>query len=196
MDKVYKRIMEAYDSGRNTSFSNQEMQVLVQRYLPEYFPSEFDHLKEYAHRLASQLIEKLAETAQIRGLTCESASGTMEEFVDEYPFIQFLYLTDTKGKLVCSMVASPMDRPKYDLLSKDADFSGREWFLVPMQTGRLHITDFYRSNYTGRLCLTVASPVVNARDEIIGVLGGDIRFEELLKRQGDLDDEQLSEEVD
>jgi hypothetical protein len=42
----------------------------------------------------------------------------------------------------------------------------------------------------------VSLPVANERDEITGVLGADIRFEELLKRQGDLEYEKDLDEVD
>jgi hypothetical protein len=42
----------------------------------------------------------------------------------------------------------------------------------------------------------VSVPVANERDEIKGVLGADIRFEELLKRQGDLEHDQELDEAD
>ena len=194
--KIYKRIMEAYEAGRSTSFSNQEMKALVKRYMPELFVSEFDHLKSLAHHLASQLVLKLSEEPCIRSLDHAESTQCMSGFLTEYPFIQWLYLTDTQGKLIASHVPNPADRPKFASLTEGTDFSDREWYIEPMQNGRQHITDFYKSNYTGRLCLTVSAPVTNERDEIIGVLGADIRFEELIKRQGDLEYENPLEELD
>ncbi len=196
VDKIYNRIMEDYESGRNTSFSNDEMKVLVKRYMPELFASEFDHLKKVAHSLASQLICKLAGETCIRDLGSEDAEECMAQFLGEYPFIQWLYLTDTKGKLITSHVANLEDRPKFASMTEGRDLSDREWFLHPMSDGRLHITDFYKSTFTGKLCLTVSVPVSNDRDEITGVLGADIRFEELLKRQGDLDYEKNLDALD
>ncbi|MFP5221441.1 MAG: cache domain-containing protein [Acidobacteriota bacterium] len=187
VDKIYKRIMEAYEAGRNTSFSNQEMKALVKRYMPELFVSEFDHLKNLAHTLAAQLILKLSEEMCIRQLISEDAMYCMERFLGEYPFIQFMYLTDTEGRIVARKVSDPADRPKFASMTVGVDQSDREWFQRPMQNGKLHITDFYTSAFTGKLCLTVSLPVANERDEITGVLGADIRFEELLKRQGDLE---------
>ncbi len=187
VDKIYNRIMEAYEAGRNTSFSNQEMKTLVKRYMPELFVSEFDHLKKLAHTLASQLILKLSAQPCISELKSEAATKCMDTFLSEYPFIQFLYLTDTQGKLVTCYVANAADRPKYASMTEGVDQSDREWFIKPMENGKLHITDFYRSAFTGKLCLTVSVPVANERDEITGVLGADIRFEELLKRQNDLE---------
>jgi isopropylmalate/homocitrate/citramalate synthase len=196
VDKIYAKIMEAYDAGRNTSFSNEEMKALVKRYLPELFASEFDHLKKLAHTLSAQLILKLSEELCIRQLITEDAAFCMQKFLEDYPFIQFMYLTDTHGKLVAREVANPADRPKFAPMAIGVDQSDREWFQKPMQNGKLHITDFYTSAFTGKLCLTVSLPVANERDEITGVLGADIRFEELLKRQGDLEYEKDLDEVD
>jgi len=187
VDKIYLKIMEAYDAGRNTSFSNEEMKALVKRYMPELFASEFDHLKKLAHTLSAQLILKLSEEMCIRQLITEDAAFCMKKFLADYPFIQFMYLTDTEGKLVAREVANPVDKPRFASMTVGLDQADREWFQRPMQNGKLHITDFYTSAFTGKLCLTVSLPVANERDEITGVLGADIRFEELLKRQGDLE---------
>jgi isopropylmalate/homocitrate/citramalate synthase len=187
--KIYKRIMASYERGRTTSFSNQEMRTLVKRFLPELFVSEFDHLKEVAHELAGKLVEKLAEDCKIHSRFPDKLEECMEDFLEEYGFIQYIYLVNLKGRLVSSAVAHPEDRPKYKTYDFETDFSDREWFIVPMESGKLHITDFYKSFFTGKLCLTVATPVTDEEDEITGVLGADIRFEDLLKRQEDLEDE-------
>jgi isopropylmalate/homocitrate/citramalate synthase len=196
VDKIYNKIMDAYEAGRNTSFSNQEMKALAKRYMPELFASEFDHLKNLAHTLSSQLILRLSEEPCLRELDPERATERMGLFLREYPFIQFLYLTDTEGKLVARKVASPADLAKFAPMVEGVDLSNREWFIKPMQNGKLHVTDFYTSAFTGKLCLTVSLPVANERDEIQGVLGADIRFEELLKRQGDLEHDPDLDEVD
>ncbi|MFZ5428521.1 MAG: triose-phosphate isomerase [Thermodesulfobacteriota bacterium] len=196
VDKIYNKIMQAYEGGRNTSFSNDEMRALVKRYMPELFASEFDHLKKVAHTLAAQLIMKLAAEPCITQLVTDDAALCMEKFLAEYPFIQFMYLTDTTGKLVARKVANPADRPKFAPMVEGVDLSDRGWFIKPMENGKLHITDFYTSAFTGKLCLTVSLPVANDRDEIQGVLGADIRFEELLKRQGDLGYESDLEQMD
>ena len=196
VDKIYAKIMEAYEAGRNTSFSNQEMKALAKRYMPELFASEFDHLKNLAHTLSSQLILRLSEEPCLRELDPELSTERMGRFLREYPFIQFMYLTDTEGRLVARKVASPADLAKFASMTEGVDLSNREWFIKPMENGKLHITDFYTSAFTGKLCLTVSVPVANERDEIKGVLGADIRFEELLKRQGDLEHDQELDEAD
>ncbi|MBU1003460.1 MAG: histone-lysine N-methyltransferase [Proteobacteria bacterium] len=194
--KVYNRIMVDYEGGRNTSFSNKEMKTLVKRYLPELFASEFDHLKAVAHKLAAKIVEKLSQDCEIRSLSSDKVERCMDDFLSEYSFIQYMYLVNTDGRLVASSVCHPEDQPKYKTYDYETDFSDREWFVKPMQTGKMMVTDFYKSHFTGKLCLTVATPVDDEDLEIQGVLGADIRFEELLKRQEDLEDEVDSEDTD
>jgi hypothetical protein len=73
------------------------------------------------------------------------------------------------------------DRAKYDGAEIGEDLSDRDWFVNPIKDGKPHITDFYKSIYTGALCITVSAPICDESDEIVGVLGLDIRFEELAK---------------
>ncbi|MFK4764118.1 histone-lysine N-methyltransferase [Desulfobaculum sp. SPO524] len=180
--KIAGHIARAYEKGRTTHFSNKEMKALVKRFMPELFPSEFDHLKAVAHTLAAKVIERLSSQCDIRGMETSAVERCMDDFLAEYPFIQYLYLIDTTGHIINSAVCNAEDRPKYTLFDYTTDFSDREWFTVPMRTGKLHVTDFYKSHFTGKLCLTVATPVDDENMEIQGILGADIRFEELLRR--------------
>ena len=185
--KMYKRIMEAYEQGRTTSFSNQEMTALAKRYLPEIFISDFEQLKRTAHELAAHLILKLSHECRVASLGAANYPW-MEEFLEEYPFIQIVYLVDPSGRRLGHAVAEAADRISYATFHEQ-DFTGRDWLMAPLHTGKLHITDLYKSIFTGRLCLTVAAPVTDDNDEIVAVLAADIRLEELLKRQGELEDE-------
>lgn len=184
--RIYTKIMQEYEKGRTTSLSNQEMERLAKRYLPELFVSEFDHLKKLAQTMSSRIMEDLVVDPRISSMDRKKAEEAMAEFLDEYNFIQFIYLTDMTAKLTASGVTDMADRPKFSPM-KNADFSDRDWFNAPLTNGKLHITDFYRSHYTGRLCLTVSLPVLGADENIVGVLGADIRFEELVRRESDLD---------
>ena len=179
--KIYRRVMEQYENGRNTSFSYEEVLKLVKRYLPEYFMSEFDHLKNTANEIASKIVNKLSE--DIKDIQAETTiESQMNSLLEEYPFIQYIYITDSKGKLITWEISHPEDKSKYyKEINKGDDLSDREWYQIPIETGNLHITNFYRSMFTGKLCLTVSAPVLDEHDEITAILGADIRFEELIK---------------
>lgn len=177
--RIHKKIMEQYDGGRSTSFSHEEIMIFVRRYLPEYFLSEYDHLKQTAQKLAARLIEDLSLSLQ--GAELSSLQKTMGRFVQEYPFIQYLYVTDKNGWLRHWDISHPEDKANYDNVEKNKDLADREWYQVPISTGKPHTTDFYRSSFTGKLCITISCPILDQEDEIQGILGADLRFEELMK---------------
>ncbi len=54
-------------------------------------------------------------------------------------------------------------------------FRAGEWFKMPMQSGELHIMDVYQSHFTGKLVITVSCAVTDAKDNIVGVVSGDIQ---------------------
>ena len=187
---IYNDIMQAYEAGRNTSFSNKEMMVLVKHHMPELFVSELEKLKRLASRLASGIMSRMA-------LVCHGTHGhverceAMQEFADHYPYMQFIQLTDAQGKLVQAVVTDETHAPKYgNLPDPGYDYSDRQWFKEPMRDGELHVTDVYQSQYTGALILSVSQAVTDENDEIVGVLCGDIQIEELLKHSDDLEAEE------
>ncbi len=186
--KIYNKILEMYEKGRTTSISHEEMLSLTKRYFPEYFKSEFDYLKQTAHRVAAKIIKKVANEIHTRDK--KLIHEKLSTLLTNYPFIQFAYVTDDKGRLLTWIITHPEDRSRFTQLSEGLDQSDREWFQIPIATGKMHITDFYRSIYTGKLCLTVSHPIFNENEDIIGVLGVDIRFEELVKMQKEIEEEE------
>ncbi|GHU95202.1 histone-lysine N-methyltransferase [Deltaproteobacteria bacterium] len=180
--QIYDAIMAVYEeTGRTTHFAHEEIEALVQRYMPELFVSEFDHAKQLAGELAARLIIRLAHSRELLDFGTE-AGAKLDAFAAEYPFIQYLYLTDASGGLRCAAITDQNYREKYRALPIGYDFSQREWFKTPMQTGDLHIMDVYQSQFTGKLIITVSCAVTDDNDRIVGVLGVDIQLEQLLRR--------------
>ena len=107
----------------------------------------------------------------------------MEKIEQENPFIQFLYVTDDKGHKITRNITRPEDRAKYEQIGSDVDYSNREWFIEPLRTGKVHVTNFYTSVITGALCITVSVPIRNKDEAMVGILGMDLRFEELIKAE-------------
>jgi len=181
--KIHKRIMEQYEAGRCTSISNEEMEGLARKYLPELFVSEFDRLKDKVHKLAAHLAEDLAQRDEIRAMQPARQEPAMQEVLDNNPFIQFMYVTNLEGSKITRNITHIVDRAKYETMKLDEDLSNRTWFIEPIRSGRVYVSDFYTSRFTGALCITVSVPVRNENDEIQGVLGMDIRFEALAKME-------------
>lgn len=181
--KIHKRITEMYEAGRVTSVSNEEIESMARKYLSELFVSEFDQLKEKAYKLAAHLAEDLAEREEIRVMNPAVQEPAMQQVLDNYPFIQFMYITNLEGRKITRNITHIVDRAKYETMKLDEDLSNRPWFIEPIKSGKVYVSDFYTSRFTGALCITVSIPVRNESDEIQGVLGMDIRFEALAKME-------------
>ncbi len=181
--KIYKRVMEEYEKGRNTSISNEELERWARRYLPEYFVSEFDRLKQRAHSLAAHLIEEVVENEAIRSMDPQKQEPVLQTLLELNPFIQFAYVTNNEGRRITRNITHIIDKAKYEKAQVGEDLSDRPWFIEPMKTGKVHVTDFYTSKYTGALCITVSAPIRNDQEEIVGILGVDIKFEDLAKME-------------
>lgn len=186
--QIHTRIMAAYEEGRNTSFSNKEIKNLVRRFMPELFDSEFDQMKRIAGELASNLVERLARDYQSTA-DSEALTAQLQHFVRDYSFIQYAYVTDVKGHSTAIAISDPGDQKGYKAFPIGFDYSNREWFLQPMRTGKLHITNVHQSQVTGQLIITVSTVITDANDEIIGVLGADIQLEEIIRRAESLEAE-------
>ena len=185
--QIHAKIMKAYEEGRNTSFSSKEVEMLARRYMPELFDSEFDHIKQPAGHLAANLLERLAASCE-RAASDGVLEQLLQDFVHEYDFIQYVYVTDVQGHSKAVAFSDP-NRGRYEAFPIGYDYSNREWFNEPMKTGKLHIMNVHQSQVTSQLIITVSTVITDARDEIIGVLGADIQLEEIIRRAEALEEE-------
>ena len=186
--KIYKKILEQYEKGRITSISNEEMLALTRKYLPELFESELDHLRNYAISIMSKLINELVQERGIISLDKDQIKPIFDKFLDEHPYIQFIYIVDTEGRPIFGLTKDIEYKKKFNELLQKETFEDRDWFINPLKTGKIFISKFYTSRITGSLCITVSAPIRNAEDEIIGILGMDIRFEDLVKMESEDED--------
>jgi len=185
--KIHKRVMKEYEQGRNTSISNEELERWARRYLSEYFVSEFDQLKQKAYALAAHMVEEVVESEAVRSMDSGRQEAVLQTLLDLNPFIQYIYITDAQGIKITRNITHIVDKAKYESARVGEDLSDRPWFIEPMKNGRVHLTDFYTSRYTGALCITVSAPIRNEVEEIVGILGMDMRFEDLAKMEADGD---------
>lgn len=181
--KIHKRVMREYDHGRVTSISSEELERWARQYLPEYFVSEFDLLKQKAHALAAHLVAEVVEGDAIRSMHPSRQEPVLQTLLDLNPFIQYLYVTDSEGRKTTRNITNILDRAKYETARVGENLADRPWFIEPMRDGKVHVTDFYTSRYTGALCITVSAPIRDELEEIVGILGIDIRFEDLAKME-------------
>jgi hypothetical protein len=186
VSRIHKWVAEEYESGRVTSISNEELVKRVQKYIPELFMSELDKIKFDASQAAVAVVNHVIEHADMKTMNPELQEAVMMQFIEENPSIQFAYVVDTSGRKTTRNITNIADRAKYENYGVGTDQSDREWFIKPLQTGKIHVTNFYISKMTGALCITASSPIVDKNDEIVGVFGVDIKFEDWVKRVEDI----------
>jgi citrate (Re)-synthase len=175
-------VEEQYALGRVTSISNEEMLQQARVFLPGYFKSDFDVLREKAECISTQIVYDLLADPAIRSLDPLRAEPVLESCVTEHRFIQFAYLTDNTGQKVTKNISHAEDQAKYDTSLTDEDFSNRDWYKNAMNGGSVCTTDFYKSRITGALCITISAPIKEA-GKTKGILGLDLQFEELARIQ-------------
>jgi isopropylmalate/homocitrate/citramalate synthase len=186
VSRINKWVTDEYDSGRITSISNEELVKRVQKYIPELFMSDLEKIKFNVSQTAVTVVGQLMENPDMKTMRAEFQEPVMERFIDENPSIQFAYVVDMNGRKTTRNITNIADRAKYENYGVGTDQSDREWFIKPLQTGKIHVTNFYISKMTGALCITVSSPIVDANDEMVGIFGADIKFEDWVKRVEDI----------
>jgi len=174
-------VRDQYTAGRVTSISDEEMLMQARMHLHEYFKSDFDRLRDHALDLSEKIVEKLASDAWVRSMDPKKIEPTLEESVHKHLFIQFVYVVDMNGKKITANITQPEFKEKYGTYGLHEDFSDRDWFKGAIETGGVFITDFYKSKITGALCITVSAPILDDHGAEMGVIGADLRFEELAR---------------
>ncbi|HKZ17339.1 MAG TPA: hypothetical protein VJ161_07735 [Geobacteraceae bacterium] len=151
VSSIHKKVTEQYDAGRVTAMSHDEMDKLVRKYIPELFLSELDQIKLKAAEAAVAVVKRVIEHEVMRTMKPELQEPVMQEFIEENPSIQFAYVVDMNGKKITKNITNIADRAKYENYGVGTDQSDREWFIKPLQSGKIHVTDFYISKMTGAL---------------------------------------------
>jgi hypothetical protein len=178
--KMNRRIQKEYESGRITNMSTKELEKIAKIYLPQFFRSRFDRLKAKARELAQDMILRMIADPVIRSMDPERQEALMESWVTTIPYVQFLYVTDKDGIKTTRNVASTHEKKLYaGKQDVGSNLSDRIWYVQPIEDGEVYVTDFYTSRFTGALCITVSGPIRDDEGAIVGVLGLDIRFEDL-----------------
>ncbi|TAL15714.1 histone-lysine N-methyltransferase [bacterium] len=184
VQKIYKSIMREYEAGRNTTMGNDEMQRKARKYMPQLFVSEYDILKKRVLEHGRTILERISEDPEVRSMEPDRVTKALDAAVEELPFIQFVYVTDLSGVKITRNVTQIEDRSKFaEYDEKGMSFSDREWFKKPLEDGKVAASDLFTSKVTGRLTITVSAPVFDMKDEIVGIIGMDVRFEEIARQE-------------
>lgn len=181
VQKISEWVAAQYAAGRTTTISAAEMAEQAKIYLPEYIESDFVKLKKKTEKMARHLIEDLVETKEIKSLDPDRQADRLEEFLKLHQFIQFIYFVGRNGQKTTRTIVHPPDVELFKKLPPDENYSDRAWFKGAAETGEAFVSDFYTSKLTNKLCITVAVPLKDSSGKLLGLLGADIKFEDIAK---------------
>lgn len=94
------------------------------------------------------------------------------------PAMEICYVTDKNGIQVTSDVSTTGLGPE----SFGFNCSQRRWFQEATRRRSLFVSDIYRSIVTGNYGFTVAAPLFDAKGDLLGVLGADVRFDHIIEQ--------------
>lgn len=186
LEAINDWVREQYAYGRVTSISDQEMLMRARMNLPEYFKSDYDKLREHAFTLCEKLVETLAESKELRSMDHNTIERVLTYELNKHKFIRFMYVVDTNGYRITKNVCQSQDEEKYGRIKPDEIYTDRDWFRKALENQDVYITPFYESKITGILCVTVSAPIFDSEGELLGVLGVDLAFEELVRMHEEL----------
>jgi isopropylmalate/homocitrate/citramalate synthase len=181
IQKIYRKVLSIYETGRTTALSTEEMEKLVRKYLPEFFISEFEKIKHKAEDIAKNIISKIVEKEAFKTLNVDLMEEELKKLLMENSFIQFAYVVDLEGNQITRNITQLDELDKYSINWVRGNLADRRWFKEPIKTGKIYVSNLFSSKITSDLCLTVSHPIWNNKDEMIAVIGLDIKFETLLK---------------
>lgn len=177
--KVYDWIVEEYNHGRMTSISDQEMEKAVRSFMPELVHTTYLELRERISKRAEKIIEETSAMSEIKSLNSSKFEPILNQLAQKDPAMKLISITNLEGTRIGKNITQVSDRKAYEEKMLDVDFSDRQWFIEPMNDGKTHITEIYMSRVTGRLTMTVSTPIFDDSDHIKGILAIDFSFDEL-----------------
>lgn len=176
---IYKLVQEEYNKGRTTSMSDEELSNLTRLHIPELFKTKYNEIEEIALKTAISLVEEYSSKEELQNMQEYEIVKTLNYLIEHNKSIQMAYVTDTNGIQVTDNISQPWIVKSKDISKKGDNRKNRDWFSNVIKNGKTHVTDYYISLTTEKLCFTASSPIINLNDEFVGVLAIDFNFSNL-----------------
>ncbi|WP_169714818.1 triose-phosphate isomerase [Spirochaeta cellobiosiphila] len=154
-------VVEQFENGRTTSISSKELKTKVKRYLPNYYQSNLNKEIATAQSVACNISANLCHVLEQADIT--DWDDLIEEFIKIEGTIQLTTVVDHQGLRVTDYYTNKGERLKFKPL-KSKSFDKRPWFESVRDTNKVYVSDLYFSEYTEKLIITVAYPLIKPRE--------------------------------
>lgn len=183
-------VAEQYAQGRTTSISPDELIAQAKHFLPSLFVSDFQKAKDAAIEKARHIAEHISASEDVRSLDPARMESFLHDVVSREASIQLLAVTNLEGRRISQAHTQRGEKSLFrNLMHKD--FRKHDWFVSVLASAEPHYSDLFFSKYTGKLIMTAAMPVRDAKGQMYAVMDIDFRFEELVKLISPIPDEIL-----
>ncbi|MCS7181981.1 MAG: methyl-accepting chemotaxis protein [Thermoanaerobaculum sp.] len=126
-------------------------------------------------RSVKHIAQSLAETLGAEAGHWEALDSTFTQAMKQHRFVETAFLADPQGNLVAVTPNPDLRLPEGPLpVSVGQNLADRPWFQAVMRDQRTTLTPVYTSLLTGEKCFTVAAPVRDPHNRLVGVLGLDV----------------------
>jgi SMC interacting uncharacterized protein involved in chromosome segregation len=115
-------------------------------------------------KMFNSMINELCTNTSFINLEKSSHNKLLNALLESNSFIEAIWTNDIKGRFICSIPEAGI-----------ANAGVREWFKKSIK-GELFVSQPYISAITKNPCVTLSAPLRNTQDEIIGVIGIDIKL--------------------
>lgn len=106
----------------------------------------------------------LAKDDRIRNLSAEEHHNKLAEFMGRHANLEAVWTNQIDGRFIVSLPPAGI-----------ANAGSRDWFQQALM-GQVYVSAIYVSAISGQPCLTVSVPIKNSEDQIVGVLGVDLKL--------------------
>jgi methyl-accepting chemotaxis protein len=133
-----------------------------------------------AHRKASEVVQAISQQPELLSMQRARMEAFLRQVVERYRFLELVYVTDAQGRQVVDNVAPSGFSAVYGSGGHGQNWGNRPWFKGAMAQDEVYISDIYRSAATDSFCFTISNRLVDDQGRVLGVLGADVHFEQLL----------------
>ena len=128
------------------------------------------------HNKSKDIVENLALMPQIQGMQRNTIEAFLKQYIRTTSFFELFYITNEKGIQVIDNISRDLIKTTYGSTGYGEDWSQREWFHEAIRRKTTYISKIYRSAATNQFCITISTPIVKGSGDIVGILGADINF--------------------
>ncbi len=175
VSQVVQRMADSLKQFSSTADQLNDLGLAIQLVAQSFHLDSPHSLKRLAGRWAGEVRRRFGSWEAIESL--------LHELLQDNRFVELAYVMDSGGtQLAISLndeVAGGREIPV--AVRTGEGLTERPWFRGVMREGRTIITPVYESLVSGEQCFTVAAPVKDDGEQIIGVLGVDVNVDSWTK---------------